>query len=369
MKKLTYKDAGVNVELGEICSQIMFEASRLTWNFRTDNPGNVISDQIHYGAVRHISVPMDPDLVFGLNSDGVGTKIELAERRNNHRTIAYDLFAMLCDDASINGAEPIVVSTVLDFNKLNSDIIIQIAEGMVPAAKVSNVCVINGEIAELGERVGGFGECNYNWSGTLLWAAKRSRLVSINPLRPGIKVIAVREDGIRSNGISLLRKIMSQKLGDSWHNTTEGEKIIEQALTPSQIYTPLLVKLNGGYRGIPAAQIYGAVHVTGGGIPNKFARLLHRSNLGSVLNNLFDPPKFINKLQQLGNVSDVECYKTWNMGQGLLILSDEVETVERTANSMGYETILAGILTDDRRILIKSKGLERKNELIEFPIY
>src|ERR1051325_3946941 len=155
---LTYKAAGVDLDAGDACSRLMFEASRQTWSEPPDGLRHVRIESSDFGALRHVALPLSGSgLVMGLNSDGVGTKIELAERLNDHRTIAFDLFAMVCDDAAINGAEPLLVASVLDFSRLSTDVVAQLAHGLVNAAKVARVCVINGETAELGARVSGFG--------------------------------------------------------------------------------------------------------------------------------------------------------------------------------------------------------------------
>src|SRR4030042_5331410 len=119
------------------------------------------------GLHRIITISMS-SLKLMLNSDGVGTKVEFAERTGKHDTMAYDLFAMLCDDAVRFGAEPVALSNVLDVNALDKNTIQGLAKGMVKAAKDAGVAIVSGEIAELGTRIGGYGKDNYNWGGTVL---------------------------------------------------------------------------------------------------------------------------------------------------------------------------------------------------------
>jgi phosphoribosylformylglycinamidine cyclo-ligase len=366
VETIIYKDAGVDIELGDESSRIMYEASRFTWQNRSDPLGKIESETNFFGSLRYVGIFEDPELVLGMNSDGVGTKMELAERLGDHRTIAFDLFAMVCDDAAVRGAEPVLVSSVLDFNSVDVNVVQQLAEGMIKAAKESRVCVINGEIAELGERVGGYGRTSYNWSATALWAAKKSRLHSHKAITPGTKIIAVKEDGIRSNGLSLVRHIMSKTYGDEWHVNPECTDILKWALSPSRIYTPLLVRLHGGYKDEPSTEIVGAVHVTGGGIPGKLGRVLSQSRLGAKIDNLFPPSEQLLLLQRLGNVPDDECYKTWNMGQGLLILCQNHELIQKIAQESGFNTQLAGEVTDMPGIVIKSKAGKNHEEFLKF---
>src|SRR3989344_7064225 len=164
---ILYKNSGVNQELGNICSKIMYEASRKTWKNRKGLSGEIKAPIKNFSGIRFATIKQKQIL---MNFDGVGTKIEIAERLSKltkdfsyHKGIAHDLLAMVCDDAIIRGAEPILVGSVLDVNKLNIDLVKNLAKGMKDAAKLANVAVINGEIAELGNRINGYGDYNYNW--------------------------------------------------------------------------------------------------------------------------------------------------------------------------------------------------------------
>ena len=202
IKKLDYKKSGVDLKLGDICSNIFYEASKLTWENRKNKTGEIIVPLDDFSGIRYIDISKLKDSVIGVNYDGIGTKIEIAERLNNHKTIAYDLFAMVCDDASIRGAEPILLGSIIDFNKLDENVVKELASGMVKAAKEANIAVINGEIAELGYRVSGYEKrkCNYNWGGSILWIAKKNRIIDIKKIRKGDLIIGVKENGFRSNG-------------------------------------------------------------------------------------------------------------------------------------------------------------------------
>src|SRR3989338_8802779 len=161
---------------------------------------------------------------------GVGTKMELAERVKNHRTIAYDLFAMVTDDAVVRGAEPVLIGSILDVNSLGTldksfiEEIRQLAEGYIGAAKAANVAIVNGEVAELGSRVGGFGSFNYNWGAAVVWFAKKDRMFTGKEIKEGDYLVGLREEGFRSNGLSLVRKIMMHKHGDNWHEKNYRNK-------------------------------------------------------------------------------------------------------------------------------------------------
>ena len=117
-----YKSSGVNIELGDDVSKILYNAAKQTWDNRKGKLGELIVPFDDFSGVRAIDVSNLPTgTLMNIGFDGVGTKMELAERINDHRTIAYDLFAMVCDDAVVRGAEPVLIGSILDVNSLGND--------------------------------------------------------------------------------------------------------------------------------------------------------------------------------------------------------------------------------------------------------
>src|SRR3989338_4528423 len=191
-KHTTYADSGVNIELGDDVSKILYSAAKQTWDNRKGKLGELIVPFDDFSGVRAIDVSNLPSgTLMNIGFDGVGTKMELAERVNNHRTIAYDLFAMVCDDAVVRGAEPVLIGSILDVNSLGKggithiEPVKQLAEGYIEAAKAANVAIVNGEVAELGSRVAGFGSFNYNWGAAVVWFAKKDRMFTGKEIKEG----------------------------------------------------------------------------------------------------------------------------------------------------------------------------------------
>src|SRR3989344_7302373 len=119
---MNYEDAGVNIDLGDNVSQILYHAARQTWENRKGKLGEVIVPFDDFSGVRAIDVSGLPaGTLMNISFDGVGTKMELAERVGDHKTIAYDLLAMVCDDAVVRGAEPVLIGSILDVNSLGKD--------------------------------------------------------------------------------------------------------------------------------------------------------------------------------------------------------------------------------------------------------
>lgn len=364
----TYKNSGVNIELGDDASKILYEAAKQTWENRKGKIGEVIAPFDDFSGARVIDISNLPEgSLMCIGFDGVGTKIEIAERIAKHDTVAFDLFAMVCDDAVVRGGEPVLVGSVLDINALESDnkshieFIRQLAYGYIGAAKEAGVAVINGEMAKLGVRVTGYGPFNYNWSAGLLWFARKERIFTGREIKARDKIIALKENGFRSNGLSLARKILKDKYGENWHEKAfNGKNLAELALEPSKIYSKFVCELTGGFEGEPKVEIHGVVHVTGGGIPGKLGRVLRPSGLGAELNNLFEPCELMKHLQDIGKVSDEEAYRTWNMGQGMLVITPEPERVLDIARERKIEAKLCGNISEKNIFIIKNKDILMK---------
>jgi phosphoribosylformylglycinamidine cyclo-ligase len=423
----TYKDAGVNIDLGDDVSKILYNAAKQTWNNRKGKLGELVVPFDDFSGVRAIDVSNLPSgTLMNIGFDGVGTKMELAERVKNHRTIAFDLFAMVCDDAVVRGAEPVLVGSILDANSLGTtdkpfiEEVRQLAEGYINAAKAANVAIVNGEVAELGSRVGGYGSngfienlahyyisvnlnkdnwenirllsiylieedkdikkslfekldepekdfisaaekmktLNYNWGAGVVWFARKDRMFTGREIKEGDYLVGLREEGFRSNGLSLVRKIMKHHHGDNWHKISwkRGGSLADLALTPSKIYTAAVVDMFGGYAGEPKTEIHGVAHITGGGIPGKLGRVLKHSGLGAIIDSPFEPSQFMAYTQALGNVSDVEAYKTWNMGQGMIVITPKPDEVIKIADKYMIPAQCIGRVAKEPKIRIKNRG-------------
>jgi phosphoribosylformylglycinamidine cyclo-ligase len=371
---MDYKQAGINIELGDDGSKILYNAAKATFANREGNIGEIIVPFDDFSGVRVVDVSKLPEgslMCFGF--DGVGTKVEIAQRMNNHSTIAFDLLAMVCDDAIIRGAEPVLVGSVLDVHSLGTDEdsnipqLKQLAAGYIAAAKDANVAIINGELAELGDAIGGHGRFKYNWCSSLIWFANKSRLFTGKEIKIGDAIVVFQEKGFRSNGFSLVRKVFGEKLGKDWHNIEyKGEKLGNHVLMPSKIYSKSIVHMHGGFRTEGCCEIHGVAHITGGGIPSKIGRILKPTGLGAELNDLFDPCEAMKYCQELGNVADKEAYRTWNMGQGLAVVTPEPDKVIEEAKKFGINAKVAGKVIPEKKIILKSKGVA--GEMLEFEI-
>lgn len=370
-EKITYKTAGVNVDLGNEASKILYNASKLTWNNRKGKFGEVKSAQNSFSALRFLDLGETPENIkLSLSSDGIGTKVEIAERMQDHSTMGFDLVAMVADDAVVRGGVPISLATVLDVNSLSKDknafvYLNQLAEGYANAANVAGITISNGELAELPGRISGYGDFNYNWGSTLLWASNEDKLIDGSKIKVGASVVLLREKGFRSNGISLLRKVMTTNFGEEWHTQKiEQIELGKEALIPSTIYCKCVVEMIGDLNEKAKCNVQAVSHITGGGLPEKLGRVLEKVGLGAELDNLYEPNKLMLKCQKLSSISDEEAYRTWNMGQGMVIITSEPNNVIEIAKKHNIEAKVGGKIILEKKIKLKSQGFFKKEKWI-----
>jgi phosphoribosylformylglycinamidine cyclo-ligase len=380
-----YKAAGVDLELGDEISGMLGVASEYTDNLRKGSFGTLTRADDTFYSLRGMNIgslidlPSAHNIDVNLFDDGIGTKVEIAQRMRDHSTIAFDLFAMVSEDAAIKGFEPVAVSTTFDVSKLHESqrpYFEQLAVGYVAAAKATGVTIVNGEVAELGDLVGGYRgtllerlmdkikhrvPLQYNWSATLLAAAHQDRAIDGRGIQVGDTIVGFREDGFRSNGLTLARKLLRKHYGNAWHKKNmpgSDQKIGSAALHPSTIYTPVFVDAFGGFDldRKPKAELHGAAHITGGGMPGKLGRALKPSGLGAEIASPYRPAPLMSLLQFKGGIPDDEIYKVWNMGMGAVAITPEPFNMLALAHEHGKAAAIIGEVTRESGINIRSHG-------------
>jgi phosphoribosylformylglycinamidine cyclo-ligase len=345
--------SGLDIDLGNACSKTAYTWAKRSFENRWNKIGmpclgveGGFSNMMDYGELR-----------IAMSSDGIGTKVELAERLGVYDTLGFDLVAMTCDDLVANGIEPVNLTNILDVDRLDHRVVDQLMKGLHDAAKQAGIAVVGGEIAELGDRIGGWGTgMHVNWCATAIGVLPKGREpIDGKAIRPGHAVVSLRSRGFRSNGFSLIRKVMAAQHGPQWHKVMADERRSwgEVLLSPCLIYSPLVIGLIR--EGCP---LHGVVHVTGGGLADNLGRVLAGNGLGAHLDEIHEPHAFVRSLQALGDVPEDQAYKLWNMGNGMLLIlpPDQVEEACSFAARKGYMAKPCGRITDTRHIVIETRG-------------
>ena len=207
--------AGYSIEEGNAASKNAYHWAQKTFATRAGKPGEPAQDlaggfsnEIRFGSER-----------LGIGSDGIGTKIEVAERLDRYDTLGYDLIAMVADDLIVAGFVPTNLSNIIDVNTLDYAVVDELMRGLHDAAQFSQIAVTGGEIAELGNRIGGYpgAKMNFNWCSTAVGVLHPSleRPLSGANVRAGQAVVALHSPSFRSNGYSLARRALTKAFGES----------------------------------------------------------------------------------------------------------------------------------------------------------
>ena len=356
----TYKKSGVDVELGDRCSKMAYEAAKATFAGRKGMIGEPVIQEGGFTGMLDMG-----DFYLIQNDDGVGTKIEVAEKMRQFDTLGYDLIAMVADDGICVGAEVFSITNTLDSSHLDGGMVEGLMQGLQKAALEQKIVIPGGELAELGDALN-----SAVWNATAVGIVEKDKIITGKDIQEGDAILTLKSDGIRSNGLSLIRMILQEKFGDNWVHTDYGDDRTwgEIILTPSKIYHRAILNMIGGYRQERKINIKGLVHNTGGGIPGNVPRLLKSNGLGADLSDLPNVHEFMLKLQEYGNVEDEEAYRTWNMGIGMfaVVAPNDVDRAIKMLNEKNIDTQVAGVVTTDPNIKIISKGFYKKDETIIF---
>lgn len=364
---MRYKDSGVDVKEGDKLSDFLYRCSKETWK---DKGGlrEIICPYDDFSGIRYIDVSkLKSNSVMSMNFDGIGTKASLAELVGKYDGLPYDLMAMVCDDAAAMGGEPMLVGSILDVDKIinakNEGITTDIGYKYIEAAREANVSIINGEVAELGDRIKGNSTLfNLNWGAGCVWFANKKNLIDRSKIQCGDFLVGLEEWGFRSNGYSLINKIVL----DNLHCIMSDIYMYDNLMIPSSIYTRALVEMTGGYYGKKSTEIHGICHITGGGLYGKIKRMLKPCGFGAEIKDPFKPRPFVKEIQKIGRVTDKEAYRTWNMGQGMVIVTPDPSTIISIATKHGHGAKIIGIVIKDNTIFIKNCGTFARTDFLEF---
>jgi phosphoribosylformylglycinamidine cyclo-ligase len=261
---------------------------------------------------------------FGKNylvaaTDGVGTKVKLAFMLNKHHTIGIDLVAMNVDDVAAMGAKPLFFLDYIACQKVVPSLVEKIIKGILEGCKIAGVELVGGETAELADL---YHEGEYDLAGFAVGTVEKEKVIDGSKIRDGDRIIGLAATGLHSNGYALARKVIFEKAQMQPRDKLGGfdKPIGEELLTPTRIYTPLILEL------IKKFEIRGIAHITGGGIPENLGRIVPLKKQAVIELNSWTMPKIFHLIQRLGEVAHDEMYKTFNMGIGMILVVKKEET-------------------------------------------
>lgn len=305
-KPLTYKDAGVDIDAGNAFVDRIKPMVR-----RTARP-EVLGGLGGFGGL--FAIPADryrePVLVSG--TDGVGTKLMLAQKTGRHDTIGIDLVAMCVNDVIVQGAEPLFFLDYFASGHLDIEVAAAVVGGIAEGCVQAGAALIGGETAEMPDM---YDHGEYDLAGFCVGVVERENIVDGSTIKAGDALIGIASSGPHSNGYSLIRKIID----NATSSDIDGRPASEVLLEPTRIYVRAVLAL------VKAVRVKGIAHITGGGITDNLPRILPEGLRAEIRTSSWQPGAVFDWLAAQGRIDIAEMRRTFNCGVGMIIAVDPAD--------------------------------------------
>ena len=305
---LDYKQAGVDIDAANRSVELIKQ-----WVEKTHR-SEVLSGIGGFGGFFALDTSRYPNPVLVSGTDGVGTKLKIAQMMNVHNTVGIDLVAMCVNDILVHGAEPLFFLDYIAIGKLKPHLVEDLVQGVSQGCLQAGCALIGGETAEM---PGFYSEDEYDLAGFAVGVAERSRLLTGQNVEEGDLLIGLPSSGVHSNGYSLVRKVLLERasLTLDQHSNELGKTLGEELLTPTRIYVKPVLKL------LQHTEVKAMAHITGGGLAENLQRSLP-TGLGALIDSTLIPVSPIfDLIAHAGQVEKQEMYRTFNMGVGFIIIT------------------------------------------------
>ena len=333
---LTYKQSGVDIDEGNRAVDLIKGKIKSTY----DN--NVIGDLGNFSGLYSLKefVGMEEPVLLS-STDGVGTKLRLAQMMDKHDTVGIDLVAMCVNDLICQGAKPLFFLDYIATGKLVAENIDQIVGGIVDGCKMAGCALIGGETAEM---PGMYAEDDYDLAGFAVGVVDKKDIIDGSTIKAGDTLIGIASSGVHSNGFSLVRKVfeMTKESLDTYYDEL-GKTLGEALIEPTRIYVKALKNVkNAGVR------IKGCSHITGGGFFENVPRMLPENVRAIIKKESYPVPALFDLIQKNGNIEEHMMYNTFNMGLGMVIAvnPEDVETTMKAIEEAGDKCYVVGNIVE-----------------------
>ena len=313
---LTYKQSGVDIDEGNRAVDLIKGKIKTTY----DN--NVIGDLGNFSGLYSLKdfTKMNEPVLLS-STDGVGTKLKLAQMMDKHDTVGIDLVAMCVNDLICQGAKPLFFLDYIATGKLVAEQVEQIVSGIVKGCKMAGCALIGGETAEM---PGMYSEDEYDLAGFSVGIADKEKIISGKNVKSGDVLIGIASSGVHSNGFSFVRKIFLDKYGYELDQYIDelGMTLGEALLIPTKIYVKLVLDLIEKY------ELKAIAHITGGGVMENITRVIPKG-LGIDINkNSWEKPAIFKMIENFNAIDERELHKSFNMGIGLVLIVNKENSKE-----------------------------------------
>ncbi|MFV2102493.1 phosphoribosylformylglycinamidine cyclo-ligase [Micromonospora sp. LOL_024] len=332
-RSVSYADAGVSIEAGDRAVELLKSKVK-----QTRRP-EVMGDLGGFAGLFRLDTTKFKNPILASSTDGVGTKLVIAQQMNIHDTVGIDLVAMVVDDLVACGAEPLFLLDYIATGEVVPDKVAEIGAGIADGCRYAGCALLGGETAE---HPGVLRPDEYDISATGVGVVEESKILSSERVEVGDVVIAMRSSGLHSNGYSLVRHVLlgagrmrlDVVIDDFGRQRTLGEEL----LTPTKIYAQDCLKL------ITEAEVRALAHVTGGGIPGNLVRILPEHVDAVVNRSTWKPQPVFDLIQSKGRIEDPEMEATFNLGVGMfaIVSAEDADRALATLTGRGVDAWQVG---------------------------
>lgn len=350
---ITYAGAGVDVEAGDRAVELMKDAVKATHNASVLGGVGGFAGLFDVSRLLTYKRPL-----LATSTDGVGTKVAIAQAMDVHDTIGFDLVGMVVDDIVVVGAEPLYMTDYIACGKVVPERIADIVRGIAAACAQAGTALVGGETAE---HPGLLGENEYDVAGAATGVVEADALLGPERVREGDVVIGMASSGIHSNGYSLVRRVINHADWALDRQVSElGRTLGEELLEPTRVYAAdcldLVRALNGA--GGPDLALRGFSHVTGGGLAANLARVLPKGLLATVDRSTWELPAIFKVVAQAGNVPQADLERTLNLGVGMvaIVAPDAADAALARLAERGMPSWVMGQVGEDNPSLASTAG-------------
>ena len=312
---ITYKDAGVDIDAGNTFVKMIKPLVKAT------RRPEVLADIGGFGGLFALNTAKYKNPVLVSGTDGVGTKLKVAFMADRHDTVGIDLVAMCVNDIIVQGAEPLFFLDYLATGKLDPIQGAAIVAGIAEGCRQAGCALIGGETAEM---PGFYSAEEYDLAGFTVGVVDRERIIDGSSISVGDTLIGLASTGLHSNGYSLARKVLFDRMGLGINDIIPqtGRTVADELLVPTRIYVKSILNLLRDF------SIHGIAHITGGGLPENVPRILPKGCMAHIRTTAWDIPPIFKVIQQGGNIEAPELYRTFNCGIGMVLAVPTVESTD-----------------------------------------
>ena len=307
-KSWSYKKAGVDIRSIKSSHSVISKLLNSTLSLRDGKIGEVINGSGHYAGV----VKLRNNEYLALHTDGVGTKVLIAQQYSKFDTVGIDCIAMNVNDLICVGAEPISLVDYIALKKNNPLLLKEITKGLAKGSKLSATPIIGGETAIMPDVIEGYGNKAFDLAASAIGIINKKTNMLKRKIKSGDIIIGLRSSGIHSNGATLARKVLLNKYSLR-KKIYKSKRLGDILLEPTIIYSQAIMTILNNVK-----SIHGLAHITGGAF-TKLPRIGSNSIGFSIY--LPEPPLIFDLIQRTGNISNKEMHRTFNMGYGFVIVS------------------------------------------------